>query len=680
MTNAFNDFKVPSEDVSVGSPAYEKARAELGKLTTEPRVVNPSVPQWAAAVLGALKGASLNWHDEIRGASEASGLPGVLGGFRAPVGLARLGYENWIQGEPGEATHAYTAARDDSRDVSKAAATQHPMTTLGGELVGSLALPVGSAAQGAGLGARTLRSGLIGAGYGTLAGAGEGETPEERANKGLVGGSVGAGVGMLFPAALDAAGTVGRYTSNLARSAASNLRGPEAQKAEAARQVTEALLADRRAAGRMGLTQEEAATAQAANQPVVIADIGGETTRALARKAANTSPEARQILGDFINPRYESQGFRAIEFVRSLVESSGEAVGTKEAISKFGRELNNRLYSASRAEFADGIPWTSPLAEVTQTPAVIEAMKGAARSIENRVGAGRTTPAIVGPERRLTLEAWDLVKRNLDGRIGVARRSGDKTLVQELMGVRNALVKELDTATINPTTGMSSYQMARGAAAEVFGALDAIEAGEKFVSSKMRNEDARRAVARFSPEDRMAFAEGYVSEFVNKVQEVGYRRDIVNALFNSPAAKERAKIALGDNAAKQLETFFKVESVMDKLRGAMGNSTTARQLSEMGAAGGLYGYQTNDFSPANILKGAFLFKGVKEGAKFVARRGENQIATHVAELLTSNDPTLWRQGVHRLSQSPRMMENLKRFEAHLGKIVGFATVPENSQQ
>src|SRR6218665_4137191 len=48
---------------------------------------------------GYLAGAGAGFRDEIYGASKASGLPDWLGGFRAPVGAARLALEKY-QGEP----------------------------------------------------------------------------------------------------------------------------------------------------------------------------------------------------------------------------------------------------------------------------------------------------------------------------------------------------------------------------------------------------------------------------------------------------------------------------------------------------------------------------------------------------------------------------------------------------
>jgi hypothetical protein len=128
----------------------------------------PNAPTYGTAESvyeGALKGASANWRDEIYGASEASGLPRALGGFRAPVGAGRLAYEH-LTGTRGPATEEYERARDEMRARQRAMQTQHPMAFGAGELGGAaasiLAVPGSSAA--------TVPARLSGAGEGQGAG------------------------------------------------------------------------------------------------------------------------------------------------------------------------------------------------------------------------------------------------------------------------------------------------------------------------------------------------------------------------------------------------------------------------------------------------------------------------------------------------------------------------------
>lgn len=154
----------------------------------------PEVSTGRAALEGYLSGAAANFSDEVYGTSKASGLPEWMGGFRAPVGAARLAYEQFTQ--PGEVTKNYERAVAEKRAIQKAAQEQHPVAygagELGGAIVGSAAVPGSTAAT---LPARAVQGAKIGATYGALSGAGAGEDLQSRAIGAGTGGLVGAVTG-----------------------------------------------------------------------------------------------------------------------------------------------------------------------------------------------------------------------------------------------------------------------------------------------------------------------------------------------------------------------------------------------------------------------------------------------------------------------------------------------------
>jgi hypothetical protein len=95
-----------------------------------------------------------------------------------------------------------------------------------------------------------------------------------------------------------------------------------------------------------------------------------------------------------------------------------------------------------------------------------------------------------------------------------------------------------------------------------------------------------------SPTDKQLFQDGFVSHFVNRLNEGGDRRSVLNKIGESPAARERLQIALGPQRANELEAGLRAEGIMDTARKALqGNSTTARQLVELGLAGGSAGLE-----------------------------------------------------------------------------------------
>src|SRR5262249_51804166 len=146
--------------------------APQGKPVTDPDLLAkldaPKAGPVQGGVEGFLSGISGGLRDEIYGLSEASGLPKALGGFRAPVGAARM-----LMGTEG-AQQSYEKARDEKRaEVKKIEADQPGMFTTG-QVGGAVALPLG-AARGATLGARAIRGAGVGGAYGALQGFGEGE-------------------------------------------------------------------------------------------------------------------------------------------------------------------------------------------------------------------------------------------------------------------------------------------------------------------------------------------------------------------------------------------------------------------------------------------------------------------------------------------------------------------------
>lgn len=136
---------------------------------------------------GLQKGALANFSDEASGLADASGLPvGTPPILAAPVGAARLGLDALgITG--GDSSKRYDQGREKARGFYEGVTEANPVTSIGSQIAGSMALPAGAAktaAQGA----------KVGAGYGALAGFGEGEG-EGRASSAAVGGGLGGALG-----------------------------------------------------------------------------------------------------------------------------------------------------------------------------------------------------------------------------------------------------------------------------------------------------------------------------------------------------------------------------------------------------------------------------------------------------------------------------------------------------
>jgi hypothetical protein len=256
-----------------------------------------------------------------------------------------------------------------------------------------------------------------------------------------------------------------------------------------------------------------------------------------------------------------------------------------------------------------------------------------------------------------SLQMWDYVKRALD-------QMGTPTA----QAFSRALRTQLDDL-------VPSYQQARQGAAHFFGAEDALEAGQNFVTQRFDMRQTRAALANMSQEERQLFQDGFVSRYVEMLNTSGDRRNILNRIADSPTAREQLEVALGRQRANEMEGMLRVEGIMDLARGAVqGNSTTARQLAELGFAGGagsLGAYGAYNMDPTQMAYGAVMGALLAGG-----RRIDSNLAQVVARQLTSNDPRVLEVGLRLLARNNRMMDNLRSVDRRIAAS-GSEQVPTN---
>lgn len=560
---------------------------------------------------------------------------------------------------------------------------ESPILATGGEIAGALALPIGGAAGGATLAARAARGAGIGAGVGGTFGVGTGRDAEERIAGGISGATLGAGLGAAAPAIVEGAVRGARAVGRSAREGriANTFRGATDPQAEAGRRVSRAVEADV-AAGDAGLTVAEGEVVQRVGVPTAVIDTGGETTRALARSAANVSPEARATLNRTINDRFETQGQRITQAIHNINRVRGgqsNAILTRAQLQEAARRANRPAYRA--AYEAGDRPINSPeIDRLIGAPEVVEAIKragksGKSRAIRDGFGGFRNAFTVTDDGRLIqnkgkngvpifpNLQFWDQVKRELDDIAGAARSRGRHGAADLAEGHARDLRNELDRI-------VPEYGEARAGAAQFFGAGDALEAGENFVTSRMSNGEARQALERMSEAERGLFREGFVSRFIDRADEARDRTNILNQINGSPAARERLEIALGPRGARQLQALMRVESIMDRARGAIqGNSTTARQLTELGLAGGVGGFTTGggDFTSVSGIAGVLGGVLAARAGRRSLNRIEQNVARRVAEMLTSGDLRSVQRAAQAFARNPRALQTLDVLDNGLAK-------------
>lgn len=166
----------------------------------------PAMDKGTAHALGrgAAQGVTFGFYDELRGLNDAGG-----GKPNEPASLGNLltGAYRRLTGSADNA--AYNRSRNEARDDLTAARDSNPVAAYGGEIVGGLALPVGSMAGTTTRTAAALagaRAGMIGGGAYGAGNADEfSDVPAEMAKGGAIGGVLGGALGGAIGPAVRAA-------------------------------------------------------------------------------------------------------------------------------------------------------------------------------------------------------------------------------------------------------------------------------------------------------------------------------------------------------------------------------------------------------------------------------------------------------------------------------------------
>jgi hypothetical protein len=661
----------------------------------------PDAGKLDAALHGATQGATFGFGDELAGARAAAPkIPGTntdIPEFIGPVpartiaGGVRTGL-GYATGADPEGIQQYEGARDAERRAVASAKKNHPWLYAGSELAGAIPAMAAQPELGAAkmlapaaskiakVGAGALDAAFSGGFYGGASGAGEGEGLADRAMKGatgIVSGILGGGLAHIIGTGIGAAAQ--KYGAPVVNT----VRGWMNPDGEAARRVASALKidSDMIANGQAkGMTPQQWVAAKQAGEPVTMADLGAARTQALLRSAANTSPEGRAMLEQMIQDRFLSQGDRVADTVRNLLPA-GQANARKSADQLVAEYDQARVPAYKAAYQAGDKPIMSPAMErMMSSDTFVGAMKRAISSGKDRdvaEGLGGFNPMVnVTPDGRIVfnkgaqgvptypnLQYWDQVKRELDSVANQAKRSGDTSSTAGQLA--KVLRGELDSQ-------VPAYQKARGVAEDFFGESNALDAGRKLAGKKMPAEDVRQVMAKMNPQERELFKEGYASDLADRViGNIRDTRDVTKAMFASPNERKLASTVFGPGGMAMLQARMSLETIMDGARQAMGNSTTARQLIEAGLAGGAIGGFGSGWDPMTTLQGAgagaglrvgagkFLQDEIKVGAKHLIGKVDATTARRVAELLTSNDPRLLRQGYQMAAKSQAIMQGLR---------------------
>lgn len=485
---------------------------------------------------------------------------------------------------------------------------------------------------------------------------------------GKAGGAAGLTIGAVVPLGTAAIGATGR---GVYRAASPVVRSALNPLSEASRRVGAAVGRDRAAGNAM--TQADELVARQAGVPLTNVDRGGETARALARSVANQNPEARETLTGLAQERYKGQAGRAVDFIKRTFGRVDD-LDYQDQLNKAASLTNRTNYNAAMSSPDAQNVFTAELQELMQSPAVQKAIsqtksRGADMAAiagnmpvknpfrQGSDGVWRIVQKANGTMEVPNLAFWDQVKRNLDSAIGVAKRSGDNTEVSILAQIKDKLVKSLDDT-------VGEYAAARAGASAAFGADNAVDAGRKFARAPGQVPEAERSFGAMTAKEKEAFGVGYASELVDRINARGDSQNIIKQMFESPAARKLNETILGKAKAQQLEAYVRVEALADKLRTALGNSTTARQLVELGLGG------VGGFSLTGDWQGAIGGAALARGGRYAGEKIDARVMENVAKLLVSGTRADLDRAVANASLSPKWMQALQVLSDNVSQFGG----------
>lgn len=597
------------------------------------------------------------------------------------AGLTYLGAEPPGVKTTGSFGERFESARKKQEAIDAAAAADYPTTTYGSELAGSFALPVvGPAMRIASLArpmvgvdaGRALATGLVGAGYGGLYGATSGGSASERANSAGVGALLGGAGGAALPAVVGGIGSLaGRGVQAL------GFGNPEKL---ANKQLTDAFaLAGKHDTSGMSLRQ--LAEADMANQPVLPIDIGGSAIKDMAKTAANLSPESRGHLISELATRAAGQQSRLYDFASNLIGKDLADPSVTQKIQEAARAVNTPAYAAAMAKGANGV-WNDTLGRLVNHPwvqkAIPEAIEESNAEAISKGLQGFKNPFVKDANGNLslpvdangntiqpTLEFWDTVRKNINGRINAASSTptsrGDPNTVRVGNLISKQLTDQLDKL-------IPEYATARSGAGRFLGEESAYDFGKKFLSATnaAKVNSGLQAIQKFTPEELEYAQHSYMSERIQKYMNRPENANIAKSFMN-PIMKAKDAAILGPDKAKQLEAFLAHEGLMNNSLTSLNGSDTARNAANIAKAfvghntgmlggatlGGLDAYRKGSSDPLDYAKEMAV--GALAG-HFGQKRANNlseKTSLELAKKLVSDDPAVWRMAVDAISKNPQ---------------------------
>lgn len=592
------------------------------ELAAMPRTLGEDL---AGGVQAAVQGLTFNFGDEIAG-----GLEGIFTDKTIGEGIA------------------------DQRASLEGFREAHPKTALGLELTGALGSGLGAAgaAKAGAFGLSRLapvaRLAATGVGGGALAGYGSGEggvLSGERATRGAVGGALGGAVGyglgkLATSRAGDAIARRGRSLMDfLAEQGGNSGQGVAQMTAregaqEAVDPVTQA--ATRSIYERMGRDVGELPQARTILDELKAAGMGDDVMAADVlpggprelRRASNISPRGEELARQRVGERGAQVGVRAR---RALTEATGlpeqtTSAGVDDLVAHRAAKADP-LYAQARAEGLANrtTPRTPEVEAFLREPDVAGIVEELSRTRKFRG---------LSPDDPEMLDAIYKVFSDRQAKVGASQLANPRNVGRfETENIRSAKDQALE-AISGPRGPMPSYRTAVEDFAESSALKDAYESGVALFNKPVG--DIRAAMQAMKPDEAELFKRGVFDALIEKrVAPISPNPDLGDvarmskragqATLDTQAAADRLREVFGEEQYQQLLRVAQAEGRFSRTASeAVGNSTTAKQLQDMGLFGSMAQDAGSSFSPSPAWWGA-------RAVRSMARRGGDEWAKRFNE-------------------------------------------------
>jgi len=532
----------------------------------------------------------------------------------------------------------------------------HPNAAALGNITGAVAVPFGAAKAGATLlkgGMSTPKAmgfgALEGSAYGALAGAGYAEGDlSERAKGAASGAGAGAATGAGVPVLISGGSALGRLVRD---KVAANI-GPLANKVK-----TRLVRAMRQA----GMTPDEiAAKLDDLGPDGMLVDALGEPGAALARSASNVSPAARETLENASTSRMAGQPDRLTD---ALLNASGldqprTLQELQEAARASARPAISEAYDSARSSGHDID--LKAFDDLRQSDIVAKAYSDGQRLAKDRMIAEASRAGNVGDNvlknGPSNFDILDETKKSLDARAAPALGQ-QQTNEQAIAGQFSKTIRNrIDEY-------MPEYGGARDLVRQLHQQQDAIALGASGAKPRVAADFARQADA-VIPSHKPELAKGYAAAKVDQIDNRRTTPGAIDAMFGSKRQREALAAALGEKASGVKKQLNAEKVFAGTHRALTGNSTTARQLAEMGvtstAGAGLGFAAGGDLQSTGLgaLAGLLARRGGAATVRALTAKKEAQVAPMIADILAGRE--IPQEMMQQIKRNPALQQLLVR--------------------